>query len=259
MNIGEVLGIGLTSVLWLAVGIFFALLMKTSGERGQLIATLEAANRELALAREREAELAVLRERERFARDLHDGLGHALVALTVQLEAVQRLIAVDPARASAQLEELKTLTRQSMDELRRSLDGLRASGLGERPLAQALQALTIEVGQRAHLETACRLDDVTNSLPPALAETIWRVAQEALLNVEKHAQARRAHISLEAQPQQLVLRVGDDGIGLPPNAEHTPRHYGLRGIRERVEGLGGTLTLTSQGGTMVEAQLPKIQ
>jgi signal transduction histidine kinase len=258
VNVGQLVGATILFVLWLVFGVFFAWLMRASSERGKLIVELEAAKRELEWARERDAELAALRERERLARDMHDGLGHALVALTVQLEAVQRLIAIDPSRAAAHIEELKTLTRQSMDELRRSLDGLRASGLGDRALAPAVQALAVETGQRAQLETTCHVDDAANSLTPALAETLWRVAQEALTNIEKHAHARRAQIRLQAADSHIVLRVSDDGIGLPPNAEMLPRHYGLRGIRERVEGLGGTLTLTSNGGTTVEARLPTL-
>ena len=81
-------------------------------------------------------------------RDLHDSLGHALVALSVQLEAVQRLYAVDPAGAAAQVDAMKDLTRASMAELRRALEGLRTPGLGDRSLRQALHALSHEVGER---------------------------------------------------------------------------------------------------------------
>jgi signal transduction histidine kinase len=234
-------------------------LTQTSQERGTLIAELEAAKVQLEAAQQREAELAVLRERERLARDLHDSLGHTLVALSVQLEAIQRLYRVDAEAASAQVEEMKELTRSSMGALRRSLAGLRAPGLEERPLRPALQALCVEFGQRTGLEVACQVDESADALGPALAEALWRLTQEALTNVEKHAQARGIQVALSCKPRCAVLRVTDDGLGLPAGAESSPNRFGLRGMRERVEGLGGTLALRGgEGGTVVEARLPVI-
>lgn len=237
--------------------VYLSHLAQASQERGRLIAELEAAKKELEAARQRDAELAVLRERERLARDLHDSLGHVLVALSVQLEAIQRLYRVDPERASAQVDELKVLTRSSMDALRRSVAGLRASGLGDRGLRSALQSLCVDWGQRTGVQVACQMDAVADLLGPALAEAIWRVAQESLTNVEKHARARTVRLSLKGEPGRVVLGICDDGIGLPDGAEAAPNCFGLRGMRERVEGLGGTLALQgSPGGTMVEARLP---
>ena len=246
---------------WLAgvaLYLFIYGIIRTSRERAKLISKLEAAQKELELSRERDTELAALQERERLARDLHDSLGHALVALSVQLEAVQRLYKVDPERASAQVDELKTLTRASMDDLRRSLAGLRAPGLGERHLSEALQTLSVDLGQRAHLEIKCHIAEEANGLSPALAEALWRVAQEALTNIERHASARNVGLRLDIRDQTASLSVKDDGRGLPVDAEKQPGHYGLRGMRERVEGLGGTLTFSGngQGGTLLEARLP---
>lgn len=243
-----------------ALLLFMGRIITTSGERGKLIAELQAAKQALELARERELELAALRERERLARDLHDTLGHALVTLTVQLEAAQRLQAADPARVPTLLAELQKLTRSSMEDLRRSLANLRAPGLGDRPLAEALRAMCAEAGGRFGAALDCQLAEGANSLPSAVAEALWRVAQEGLTNVEKHAQARQVQVNLTLQPREVVLRVTDDGIGLPPGAEEKPGHYGLRGLRERVEGLGGTFTVVAAGtsGTVVEARVPII-
>jgi len=246
---------------WLGSAVVFLFLyysIRIGEERGQLIVQLQAAQKELEAARQRDAELAALRERERLARDLHDSLGHALVALSVQLEAVQRLYKVDPERASAQVDELKALTRASMDDLRRSLAGLRTPGLGERCLSDALQTLSADTSQRAHLAMTCHVAEGANQLTPALAETLWRVAQEAVANVERHAAARRVELRLELETHTALLSIQDDGRGLPLHAEQQPGHYGLRGMRERVEGLGGALTFASngQGGTHIEARLP---
>jgi signal transduction histidine kinase len=239
--------------------LFMSHLTQTSQERGRLIAELQATKKELELAQQREAELAVLRERERLARDLHDSLGHTLVALSVQLEAIQRLYRVDPAQASAQVDEMKALTRSSMDSLRRSLAGLRSPGLGDSALRPALQALCVDFGERTGADVACQIDEATDHLRPALAEALWRVTQEALTNIEKHAQARRVRLTLSCKPSSVLLEITDDGVGLPPGAASGPNRFGLRGMRERVEGLGGTLTLSGTGdGTVVQARLPII-
>lgn len=244
---------------WLSSNVLYLFIFsiaRTSRQRAGLIQKLEAAQKALEAARQQDAELATLRERERLARDLHDSLGHSLVALSVQLEAIQRLYKVDPERASAQVDELKNLTRASMDELRRSLAGLRAPGLGERKLHEALQTLCVDAGQRAHLEIHCDADEHVNSLPPAHAETLWRAAQEALTNVERHAQARHVTVTLKVETHTALLTIQDDGRGFPPNAENQSGHFGLRGMRERVEGLGGTLTLANNNGSNLRVSLP---
>ncbi len=267
-------GYGGMIIGWTALGLFLHKLVITSAERARLIQELQSAHKELEQARERDAELAALRERERLARELHDSLGHGLVTLTVQLEAAQKLIPVDPVRASGLMGEMKTLTRTSMEQLRRSLAGLRTPGLGDRPLAQALQELCGDVAQRTELKFERLIPAEMGTLSPAVSETLWRVAQEALANVERHARATAVRLALEldgtnapsktasgvANPgmRHIILRVTDDGIGLPDSAESRPGHYGLRGLRERVEGLGGDLKLSKNKpkGTVVEARLP---
>ena len=126
LTTSNALFIGAQAALMLLLYFYIYHVFRTSWERARLVNELRAANEQLARAHEQQRELILLRERERMARDLHDGLGHSLVALSVQLEAVQRLYPVDPARASAQIDAMKQLTRDSMAELRRSLDALRA-------------------------------------------------------------------------------------------------------------------------------------
>jgi signal transduction histidine kinase len=240
--------------------LFISHLTQTSQQRGQLIAELQAAKNELELAQQQEAELAVLRERERLARDLHDSLGHALVTLSVQLEAIQRLYRVDPEAASEQVDEMKAMTRTSMDALRGSIAGLRAPDLADRPLRPALQALCVDFGQRTGLEVTCEIDRAAGDLRLATAETLWRITQEALTNVEKHARARTVAVTLACEPDAVTLRIADDGVGLAAGSESLPNRFGLRGMRERVEGLGGTLALGGgANGSAVEARLPVIR
>lgn len=240
-----------------AVYLFIYFISRTSAARGQLVAELRAAQAELQAARARDTELAALRERERLARDLHDSLGHALVAVSVQLEAIQRLYRVDPDRAHAQVDTLKGVTRAATDELRRSLAGLRAPGLGDRPLADALRTLAVATGQQHNLEVACHIDPAAGQLAPAVAEALWRVAQEALTNTARHAQARRVELRLTVTPAAAELRVSDDGRGRPEDlAAPGAGHYGLLGLRERVEGVGGALTVSAAGGVTVSAVIP---
>ena len=257
---GMLMGFGFQWLGGMAVYLWIGSIIRTSEERGGLVARLEAAQRELQAAREKDVELAALRERERLARELHDSLGHALTTIAVQLEAIQRLYRVDPERGAEHVEELKTLTRTSLADLRRSLDGLRAPGLGERKLSEALPALSVEVGRRAALEVVCRVPPEADALSLAVQEVLWRAAQESLTNIEKHARARHVTLRLDLQPNATLLVIQDDGVGIQPKAESQHGHYGLRGMRERVEGLGGTLALMTPagGGTRVEVQLPVI-
>lgn len=271
LGVRDWLGYLSMGVAWSALGLFIHKLAVTSAERAQLIRELRSAQKELELARERDRELAALRERERLARELHDSLGHGLVTLTVQLEAAQKLLAVDPARASNLITEMKALTRTSMEQLRRSLAGLRAPGLGDRGLAEALEELCSDLERRTALRIERSICGGLGELSPALCETVWRVAQEGLINIERHAQATGVRLVLELdgrsgnntgsgtdEQRQVVLQVADDGVGVPVDAEAKAGHYGLRGLRERVEGLGGTLTITPNQpkGTVVQARLP---
>ena len=152
------------------------------------------------------------------------------------------------------------LVVRTPDDLRKlRLAGLRASGLNHHPLAQALSELCQEIKQLTSLEIICRIAPAVE-LSQTMTEALWRVIQETLMNVEKHAAAHRVWIDLDVKPAAVVLRVADDGIGLPPNLPSRPGHYGLQGMRERIEGLGGILTVGSNGqtGTMIEASLPVI-
>ena len=181
-----------------ALGLFIHGLTVTSSERAKLIKQLEAAQKELELSHERDTELAALRERERLARELHDSLGHGLVTLTVQLEAAQRLYHVDPQQASMLMDEMKQLSRTTMEQLRRSLSGLRTSGLGDQPLGPALEKLCSESERNGGLKAHCTVAEGTKRLTPSVAEALWRVAQEGLRNAERHAQAKVVGIGVGA-------------------------------------------------------------
>lgn len=235
-------------------------LIRSNIQRGRLINQLEETTQQLEEERDKNAELAVLRERERLARDMHDGLGHTLVALSVQLEAIQRLYPVEPQKASAMIDESKKTIRESMDSLRRTLAGMRTPGLNDRPLVVALHGLCREFEENAKLKVECTIAARADELPRPIAEVLWRVAQESLNNVQKHAQASQVNISLRYGAKHVILEITDDGIGMPADAHQRPNRLGLTGMMERLEGLGGTFTAEStQGvGATIRAEIPFI-
>lgn len=257
----QLFGLVASAISLVALLIYNNYLGKTSRERAQLIDDLTEAHRQLDIAKAKEAELAVLQERERLARDMHDTLGHNLVALSVQLEAVQRLYKVDPQAASAMVDELKTLTRTSMEELRRTLIGLRSSGLNNRSLSQALRELCVDFGQRTGLGVVTNLDQEVDELPARVTEALWRVSQEALTNIERHAAARQVQFTLSAWKGEIRLVLEDDGVGFDLQQASAAGHYGLQGMRERVEGLGGSFTVYSSPGqgTRLVVQIPTLE
>lgn len=230
---------------------------------------LEEAHRQLAQSVAQEQELAVLRERTRLAREMHDTIGHALVLISVKLEAAQRLRERDPERCDRELESTKQIARETMTALRASIADLRSPALEHEQISEAISRAARELAQRTGLHVICTIQADIDHLPEATRETLWKVSQEALTNIEKHAQASQVQVQINRQDGNLLLHIHDDGIGLPPALSQPQQdgsiayngsngHYGLRGIHERVEAVGGLLTLHSgkEQGTTIEVELP---
>lgn len=249
---------GFNTAIILAMFITISLLF---GQRFQLVDTvreLRHAKQQLETQAAQAEELAALRERTRLARDMHDSIGHALVVVNVKLEAAQRLYAVDAQRGSAELDATKTLVRDTMADLRRSLAGLRAPLFDHHDLPAALHHLAADTRQRSQLQITCSTTVDAPPLAPAATEALWRVAREALANVERHAHATHATLSLERQNGSIVLHIADNGAGFSDQALDRAGHYGVVGMRERVEALGGVFQIArrAEGGTVVEAHVP---
>ncbi|MCU0491540.1 MAG: sensor histidine kinase [Chloroflexaceae bacterium] len=246
------------AAIWLGIFLFSAILFENHFRMRRLVEELRQARAELEASAAQKEELAVLRERTRLAREMHDSLGHALVVVNVKLEAAQRLYAREAARGDAELEATRALVRDTMGELRQSLANLRAPSAIHDDLPAALRKLGQEVATRSGL--AVQVQAVAGPpLPPATSEALWGVARESLTNVEKHAAAASASLHLERQNGSYVLRVVDDGSGIKGTDMARPGHFGIVGMRERVEQLGGSLQITrgSGGGTVVEARVPQ--
>ena len=201
------------------------------------------------------ARLARAEERSRIAREIHDTLAQALIAIALQLEGALRAMDASPPRARARVERALAVTRESLDEARRSVLNLRAAPLAGKPLPEALTALgrtlTAETGIRVHV------DAPAVSLPPRVEAELFRVAQEALANVRRHAGATEVEITLTAAPRRVRLAIRDNGTGFAPAAVPEGR-LGLVGMRERAQVLGGELRVQSARGrgTTITADVP---
>jgi signal transduction histidine kinase len=221
-------------------------------------AALDTANSQLRRAAGALEGLTISRERNRLARELHDTLAHTLSGLSVQLETVNAYWDVDPGEARTQLGAAQETARLGLQETRQALTALRASPLEDLGLGLALRQLAEAAAARADLA----LDlDLPNPLPPFAPEVeqgLYRVAQEALANVVYHARARHLTVALAGAPSTTRLVIRDDGVGFDPAVPITPGHFGLAGIRERAQLIGGLLNVTSRpgSGTTVELSIP---
>lgn len=201
-------------------------------------------NRRLRKANEEIEQLAKVAERERIARDLHDVLGHTLSVITLKSELAGKLMDRDPERAGREIREVEQISRQALSDVRDAIRGYRAKGL----IAElALAKSTLETAG-----VAVQCDAATTLKLPAVQESVLSLAvREGVTNVVRHARARTCRLHLEQQNGSCRLEIQDDGTGFAGEEGN-----GLRGMRERVEMLGGTLRRNSNGGTTLMIILP---
>jgi signal transduction histidine kinase len=191
--------------------------------------------------------LAISRERNRLARELHDTLAHTLSALAVQLEAVRATWDRDPESARHQLDAALVATRAGLNESRRALHALRAAPIEEFGLIEALRRLAESMAERNGLSLELSLPERELELAPDVEQCVYRVAQEALENSVRHAEASKLCLRLCQTQRQLLLEISDDGVGFDPQTT-TSQRLGVRGMYERAKLVGGHLSLTSQSG-----------
>lgn len=208
---------------------------------------------------ERDTVLARVEERTRIAREIHDTLAQGLTAIALQIEgAVHRLDRGDLERARERLARALETAQANLEEARRSVDDLRAAPLAGKSLAQALRDLgrsfTSETGVRASVEADEAL------LPLRLEGELYRIAQEALANVRRHASAAEVRIRFAANPESVRLSIRDDGRGFESAAVPHGR-FGLVGMHERARLVGGRLRIRSRPdeGTTVSASVPRMR
>lgn len=205
------------------------------------------------------AEYGAVEERNRLAREIHDTLAQGLAAIALQLETADALLesGTDPARAQQAIEQSLSLIRANLEEARRSVLDLRAAPLEGRSLTQVLEMMTEQAAAQGNLKVNLDVTGGNRPLPLRVETGLYRIAQEALTNIQRHADAKRVLIRLVATPGRVELNIEDDGRGFDPTQVPKGR-YGLIGLRERVKLLGGTLTVDSRsgGGTRLEVSVP---
>jgi signal transduction histidine kinase len=217
----------------------------------RLLAELRDANQQLKDYSEQVEELAVIEERNRMAREIHDGLGHYLTTIHMQIQAAEAVMDRKPERSREMLEKAASLTVEALGDVRTSVASLRSS-VQNQPLETVIKKLVADC-------TSLKIDFLILGKPvqlaPQLRLTVFRTAQEAINNVQKHSRATSAQVKLDySQADRIKLSVEDNGVG----TDQPQGGYGLLGLAERARLLNGTLTIqTAQGtGFMLKLELP---
>jgi NarL family two-component system sensor histidine kinase LiaS len=200
-------------------------------------------------------ELARMEERNRLARDLHDTVKQQTYAARMQLTAAKNLLGSDPSAAVGHLDTALQLNRETQQELKLIIDELRPAALQGKGLAQAVK----EYAERWQEHTGIKVETVISgerSLPLEVEQVLYRVLQEALSNIARHAEADRVGISLNAGPEKVTLVIADNGRGFDVN-EVSSSSYGLSGMTTRLSEIGGALHVDStlSAGTTLTAEV----
>ncbi len=233
------------TIVFLAAGQVIARIMRQQREQRQ---SLIEANRQLRHYAATLEQLAVTQERNRMSRELHDTLAHTLSGLAVQLEATRSLWHSAPERSYAMLEDSLLATRDGLTESRKAIQSLRASPLEDLGVTLALRNLAESAASRTGATLECEMPAKLEKLAPDIEQCLFRVAQEALENIVRHAEAQHISVRLAREGACLVLNVSDDGHGFDPAQVDSEKHLGLRGLRERVAMFSGELQIRSQPG-----------
>lgn len=225
-------------------------------QRFQQRALLKA-NMEISKYSQTLEQLAVSRERNRIARELHDTLAHTLSALAVKMEAFKTTI--DPAQPKLidEVDQTLTVIRNGLGETRRVLKDLRPRALEELGLAAAIHNLAAAVAERANFKVTTQVEDI-RTLAPAVEMNVYRIAQEALENVARHAGASEVNIRLNQTAHELTLLIEDNGAGIAQVEQAANGDgFGIQGMHERAVLLGGDLSITNRepGGTVIKLTL----
>ncbi len=201
---------------------------------------------------------AIQAERVRLSRDLHDAIAQRLFSLSVSTASLPDLIQRDQVEGVEQARTIASIAEQTLLDLRSLLLELRPSSLMQRGMAEALRTLCDEWQTAYQILVECTLVLTGKYIPATVEDVLYRVAQEALANVAKHARAKSVHLSVVEGQRQITLSVTDDGCGFEETATATSGKFGLMSMRERARAVGGNLVIESDTaqGTTVRLTLP---
>jgi signal transduction histidine kinase len=237
----------LSEVLLFGVSLFFVLqLVNVWLTEFQTRQQLSSAHTRLQTYTAKIEDLATVQERNRIARDIHDSLGHTLTALSVQLQTTVKLWPINPTQAKSFLHQAQELSKMAIHEVRQSIHTLRADIQEPESLETSLADLVTDFRQGTGITIVTNIK-VDIDLPAELTQNLYRIVQEALTNISKHAQASVVFIQLQTTPGKVTLFIDDNGDGF--NQDAVMEGFGFHGMQERVTLLHGTLRVSSQPGT----------
>jgi PAS domain S-box-containing protein len=241
-------------------GTEFPIHVSATGEPGHDLRQAILAIEDITAEKERRSEEeAIIEERRRIAREIHDGLAQDLAGLRFRVGLWHKLVDDDPPQMHAELDGLRELLGRNIREVRRSIFALRPVALDELGFYPALRQFITEFGEQNQLHVDLRVEGPTEQLPSFLELVLFRIVQESLNNVSKHAQAQMVWIELDLEsPDAITLSIRDDGVGFDPATldQMVQRgHLGLKQMRERVENLRGAFELHSLPGSGAEIRV----
>jgi signal transduction histidine kinase len=186
-------------------------------------------------------------ERTRIARDLHDRIGQSLAYLAFELDRIQKNAGTKNESVAHALDQLRGDVRGVIGEVRDTLYDLRTDVTEASSLPTTLEAFLNRVRDRSHLEVGLRSQE-SGRLPILQERELWRIAQEAIVNVERHARAHQVTVSWRTDGIAAELEIADDGVGFPVGKAGRLDSYGILGMRERAASIGATFTVDSEPG-----------
>ena len=238
----------------LASFVFVTVFTRALLDEGRARTALDEAHQRLREYAAQIETMATIAERNRLAREIHDNVGHYLTSIHIQLAAARALLEKNPVQAGSAIEKAQVLTREGLGQIRGSVAALRTLPTENRSLLEALADLVRET-QNAGIAVTLSLLGTLPELSSQVKFTLYRIAQEGLTNVRKHAQAGHIELILDCTNISLVkLGVKDDGVG----AISTTEGFGLLGVHERIQALDGQLRTVSKPGEgfLLEVELP---
>ena len=208
-------------------------------------------------------------ERKRFAREIHDGPAQSMSNIVIKAEICEKLIDKNISEAKGELRNLKKITRDSLQEVRKIIYNLRPMALDDLGLLPTLERYVISFKEDTNIDVTLKVRNVDEELKPAISLTVFRIVQEALNNILKHSEAKSASILLERVEQRLIISIIDNGIGFDTNAVRLNKKknksdlsggFGLYSMKERVALLEGEFEVISEigKGTTLKIQIPLI-
>jgi signal transduction histidine kinase len=258
-----VLAVGTQTLFEASLAAALLLLAVALRNRRAWMAEVQARLERAELEREREAERGVEQERIRIAREMHDVLAHTIAVIGVQAGVAAEALADSPAAARAALRTIREKSREAMTEIRATVGVLRepredAPTSPAPGLSQLEELVGAAAGQEVQVEVS--VSGAERSLPPVVDLTAYRIVQEALTNVLRHAAATLVRVGIRYEPDALVVQVDDNGVGTGNGTSAGEAGYGLTGMRERATAVGGRLEARTapgaSGGFRVRAWLP---